>query len=204
MRVPGQPVVAGYPNLEGRHTAEKGIGPEGIFAVLLFVHLHLMNGAFPVRHITLIHHLAFQRRLAVHCCNHKKNKESDKVREQSGKKAFLHNGLFKRDKISPFGLILLMRWLLFLSRLAFICNVFFLLAVSLQLFRWFQNQDAEATVIILGYVMVLFFNPVANLCYLFLFFRSPAKLQAVPKWVMVANALFLLFQILYIIFLHDR
>jgi hypothetical protein len=97
-----------------------------------------------------------------------------------------------------------MRWLLFLSRLAFICNVFFLLAVSLQLFRWFRNEDAEATVIILGYMMVLVLNPVANLCSLFLFFRSPATLQMIPRWIIYANAVFLGVQVLYIIYLNDR
>jgi uncharacterized membrane protein len=97
-----------------------------------------------------------------------------------------------------------MRWLLFLSRLAFLCNVFFLLAVSLHLFPWFRNEDAQATVIILGYVMVALLNPFANLCYLVLFLSNGIKLQAVPRWLLFSNAIFLLLQIIYIFYRNGR
>jgi hypothetical protein len=95
-----------------------------------------------------------------------------------------------------------MRWLLFLSRLAFICNVFFLLAVSLQLTRWFQNQDAEALVIIIGYFMVAIINPLANFCCLFLFLNNRQQVSVVPRWLLVANFVFFVVQILYIINLN--
>ena len=88
-----------------------------------------------------------------------------------------------------------MRWLLFLSRLAFICNCFFLLAVSLQFGRWFQNQDAESLAIIIGYFMAMLFNPAAIVCYLFLFFVNKTKLQVVPKWIIFANTFFLFLQL---------
>ena len=97
-----------------------------------------------------------------------------------------------------------MRWLLFLSRLAFICNCFFLLAVSLQLGRWFQNQDAEATTIIIGYFMSVLLNPAAILCYLILFVRNKSHLQIIPKWIMIANVLFLILQIFYIFHLNAQ
>lgn len=91
-----------------------------------------------------------------------------------------------------------MRWLLFLSRLAFISNCFFLLAVSLQLGRWFQNQDAEATTIIIGYFMSVLLNPAAVLCYLLFFLLNKSRLQIVPKWLIIANCIFLILQIFYI------
>ncbi len=97
-----------------------------------------------------------------------------------------------------------MRWLLILSRLAFICNAFFLLAVSLQVLQWFRNEDAEATIIILGYVMVAVLNPLANLCYLFLLVLYPIKLRNIPRWLLFSNVVFLLLQITYIIYLNDR
>ncbi len=97
-----------------------------------------------------------------------------------------------------------MRWLLILSRLAFICNAFFLLAVSLQVLQWFRNEDAEATIIILGYVMVAVLNPLANLCYLFLLVLYPIKLHNIPRWLLFSNVVFLLLQITYIIYLNDR
>lgn len=95
-----------------------------------------------------------------------------------------------------------MRWLLFLSRLAFVCNVFFLLAVSLQLMRWFQNQDAEALVIIIGFFMAAVVNPAANLCSLILLVGNKSRLQLVPRWLLTANAFFLTLQVLYLINLN--
>ena len=97
-----------------------------------------------------------------------------------------------------------MRWLLFLSRLAFICNCFFLLALSLQFGRWFQNQDAEATTIIIGYFMAILLNPAAVVCYLILFFRNKTLLQIVPRWIMIANILFLFLQAYYVFHLNAQ
>lgn len=97
-----------------------------------------------------------------------------------------------------------MRWLLFLSRLAVVCNAFFLLALSLQFMRWFQNPDAESTVVILGYFMAMLLNPVAVLCYAVLFFRNRQKLLPLPRWVVVVNVLFLFLQLYYILHLNGR
>jgi hypothetical protein len=91
-----------------------------------------------------------------------------------------------------------MRWLLFLSRLAFISNCFFLLAVSLQLGRWFRNQDAEATTIIIGYFMSALLNPAAVISYLLFFLLNKSRLQVVPKWLIIANSIFLILQIFYL------
>jgi len=124
------------------------------------------------------------------------------VGQEFGKEAFLHNGLFKRGKINPFDLILFMRWLLFLSRLAFICNVFFLLAVSLQLTRWFQNEDAEATIIIIGYFMAAIINPVANISCLFLLVYRKSSLDVVPRWLLLSNFVFLILQLIYLLYLN--
>lgn len=93
-----------------------------------------------------------------------------------------------------------MRWLLFLSRVAFICNVFFLLAVSLQLFHWLGSEDAQSTVIILGLVMAAVLNPAVNFCYGLWFLSGKNRSLNVPRWLVFANLLFLLLQILYIVF----
>lgn len=157
-----------------------------------------------MRNVTLVHDLPFQRWLAVKHRNQKKYNYSNDVRKEFGKEAFLHTWFFERDKINLFEVILFMRWLLFLSRLAFICNCFFLLAVSLQLTRWFQNQDAEATTIIIGYFMAALLNPAAILCYLVLFFANKNKLQIVPTWIIILNILFLFFQLFYLFHLNAQ
>ena len=96
-----------------------------------------------------------------------------------------------------------MRWLLFLSRLAFICNVFFLLAVSLQISHWLKNEDLAGTIAILGYLLVALLNPLANIFYLSLFLIRKKFWQVVPSWLITANILFLVMQIFYILYLND-
>jgi len=96
-----------------------------------------------------------------------------------------------------------MRWLFFLSRLAFICNAFFLLAVSLQLTNWVHNQDVAATIAIIGYVLVVLFNPLVNICYFILFIIRKKFWTIVPSWLIASNILFLIMQIFYILYLND-
>jgi hypothetical protein len=95
-----------------------------------------------------------------------------------------------------------MRWLLFLSRLAFLCNVCFLLAVSLQFLRWFQNHDLESYFIIIGYFLVAIINPLANFCVLYLFVGSRERLKVVPSWLWIANFAFFILQIIYLLYLN--
>ncbi|HEX8314258.1 MAG TPA: hypothetical protein VF609_04665, partial [Flavisolibacter sp.] len=90
------------------------------------------------------------------------------------------------------------------SRLALICNCFFLLAVSLQLGRWFRNEDAESLTIIMGFFMSMLLNPAAILCYIILFLRNKSKLLVVPKWLIIVNGLFLFLQIFYIFHLNAQ
>lgn len=97
-----------------------------------------------------------------------------------------------------------MRWLLFLSRLAFVCNCFFLLALSLQFGRWFHNQDAEATVLIIGYFMAGILNPIAVTCCLLFLLLKRSRLTPLPKWLMTANGVFLIFQVFYLLHLNGR
>lgn len=95
-----------------------------------------------------------------------------------------------------------MRRLLFLSRVALICNVFFLLAVSLQLANWLQNIDLVALIVMLGYLMVAIVNPLVNLLILLLLLIR-RRLPLIPTWLIIVNFLFLVLQILYVLFLND-
>ena len=97
-----------------------------------------------------------------------------------------------------------MRWLFFLSRLAFVCNVFFLVALSLQFGKWFHNQDAEALILIIGYVLAIVINPLAVVCYGFFLLFKRSRLQSISKWLMIANTVFLFFQAFYILHLNGR
>ena len=96
-----------------------------------------------------------------------------------------------------------MRWLFFLSRVAFICNICFLIGFTLKISNWVHNQDLAGTVVIIGFFLVVLFNPLVNLCYLVLFLFRKKFWQVVPVWLITANILFLVMQIFYILYLND-
>jgi hypothetical protein len=95
-----------------------------------------------------------------------------------------------------------MRWLLFLSKLAFICNLAFLVSFSLRTGSWLQNQEIASYIIITGWVLGILFNPAVNLVYLFLFWVKKKKLEVVPAWLMVMNILFLILQLVFLLIMN--
>ena len=96
-----------------------------------------------------------------------------------------------------------MRRVLFFSRVAFLCNICFLLAFSIQLTNWVKNEELKATIIMVGYVMGFIVNPLIVLTYLVIFVSVRKKLKLIPSWLLTANILFLVIQILYIFYLND-
>jgi hypothetical protein len=96
-----------------------------------------------------------------------------------------------------------MRWLLFLSRLAFICGLFFTLSFTLLIKKWVNNPELESTIITIGYVMGMIILPVTNLCYLAVLIIKKKLSAYVPLWLILANVLFLLFLIYFIFYLND-
>lgn len=95
------------------------------------------------------------------------------------------------------------KWLAVLSRIAFICNVCFLVAFSIQMTDWIKNEDLTSLIALVGYVMGFILNPVLNVLYLIFFIVAPKKLRVVPAWLFTANILFLVIQVLYILYLND-
>lgn len=98
-----------------------------------------------------------------------------------------------------------MRLIRFFSQVAFISNLFFLMSIVLQFTHFVSEESLVSTIVVLGYFLAVFvFNPLANIfCLLALSFRKNF-FSFVPKWLVLANFIFLLVQILYIIlFLND-
>lgn len=98
-----------------------------------------------------------------------------------------------------------MRLILFLSRVALICNLFFVLTVILHFYQYATDSVLVSTIVIIGYALAVFvFTPIVNLSYLaLLLFRRP-MFRALPKWLVLLNFLFLILQIIYIIlFLNE-
>ena len=99
-----------------------------------------------------------------------------------------------------------MRWLSFLLKVAFVCNLFFLFTVLLHFSSFLQDQALISTIVIMGYFLsVLVFNPIANIvCLVVLLFRKEL-FDIVPAWLVIANFIFLILQVLYIIlFLNGK
>ncbi|MBE2230026.1 MAG: hypothetical protein IAE96_05225 [Chitinophagaceae bacterium] len=95
-----------------------------------------------------------------------------------------------------------MRWLLFLSRLAFICGVCFLLSLGFAMLQRENTEVVSSTIIIIGYAMGMIVVPVTVLCYIFVIFSRKKLRQIVPVWLSVANFLFLLVLLYYIFYLN--
>jgi hypothetical protein len=93
-----------------------------------------------------------------------------------------------------------MRWLLFLSRLAFICGFCFLLSLALQLSKKSNIEAVSSTIIIIGFVIGLFVVPLTLVSYLVVLIRQ--KRLPVPLWLVIANIIFLFILMLYLIFIN--
>jgi hypothetical protein len=89
-----------------------------------------------------------------------------------------------------------MGWLRFLSRVAFICNLFFVFTVFMQVKSFFPEGTSASTIVIVGYLMAPLVNLVVNISYLVCFILRKPLLASVPRWLVISNIIFLLFQIL--------
>jgi len=97
-----------------------------------------------------------------------------------------------------------MRWLLFLSRLAFICGICFLLSLSLRFYEWTRDQDIASTIITIGYFIGILVVPITMLCYLIVVIRKKNLVAAVPLWLIICNVLFLFILLIYIISINAQ
>ena len=95
-----------------------------------------------------------------------------------------------------------MRLLRLLSRVAFICNICFLLASFVQ---WLPNPPEGGVVsmiIILGYLLAILVNTLVNVWVIALFVARRLIKDAVPTWLLIAN--FLFFSIQLTLFIINR
>ncbi|MFN4315818.1 MAG: hypothetical protein ACK4E0_16095 [Chitinophagaceae bacterium] len=91
-----------------------------------------------------------------------------------------------------------MRWLLFLSRLAFICGLFFIVSFSLLIRNWAEEDAIVSTIAIIGHVMGVILVPLVNICYLVVLFWKRDLRSFVPAWLITSNIFFLLLLAFYI------
>jgi hypothetical protein len=96
-----------------------------------------------------------------------------------------------------------MRWLLFLSRLAFISGICILIWLILAMVKRESNEAFSSTVIIIGYVLGAILLPFTNICYLIMLLRGKKMRPLIPGWLIVSNIIFLFVLIYYIFYLND-
>lgn len=86
-----------------------------------------------------------------------------------------------------------MKGLLFLARLALICNVLFGFCLVMQRVHDFMPQGSvKSTIIVLGWFVAPFVNLAANLWFLSV--RILGKLLPIPGWLAISNLLILVLQ----------
>ncbi len=97
-----------------------------------------------------------------------------------------------------------MRWLLFLSRLAFISGICIVIWLLLAMIKTENDEMFSSTIITIGYVMGAILLPLVNICYLVLRLSGKkAALSVVPRWLIIANIIFLIVLLYYIFYLND-
>lgn len=96
-----------------------------------------------------------------------------------------------------------MRWLIFLSRAAFLCGLFMVLAFSLLFVPWEKNETISSSIIMAGYGLAVIMLPLVNLSYLVAFIagRKPAKY--IGSWLIVANAVLLFILLIFSFYIND-
>jgi len=92
-----------------------------------------------------------------------------------------------------------MRLLRLFSRVAFICNICFLLASAIQWIPHPPEGELVSTVIILGYILAILVNALVNLWLLAILIlrKGPdARKGLPPRWLMIVNLLFFVLQLI--------
>ena len=91
-----------------------------------------------------------------------------------------------------------MRWLLFLSRVAFICNIIFIGCLFLRYTEMVLPENVKGFMIVVGWIIALILNVVVNICV----FVSKLLLKQtnIPRWLMVFNVVLLFVQVAYFMF----
>ncbi len=90
-----------------------------------------------------------------------------------------------------------MRWLLFLSRAALICNIFFFTCIVLRYVQLPLYEGLKGFIIIVGYPLSIVLNTVVNFRLLSIIIGK--KSSGLPQWLATFNLLSFIIQIAYLL-----
>ncbi|ODT35222.1 MAG: hypothetical protein ABS67_02575 [Niabella sp. SCN 42-15] len=88
-----------------------------------------------------------------------------------------------------------MRWLLFLSRVAFLSGVMLIPAFGLLFYNRDKEEPVSSAIITAGFGLALIMIPLANLIYLIL--TISGKKITVPRWIILFNTICFIVLLLY-------
>lgn len=96
-----------------------------------------------------------------------------------------------------------MRWLIFLSRISFLCGLFMLVAFALLFTSWNDNEGLASTIIMAGYGLAMILLPLTGLFYLILTITRKKPGQLVPRWLIISNIIMLLIFLIFTFYFND-
>jgi hypothetical protein len=91
-----------------------------------------------------------------------------------------------------------MRWLLFLLRVAFICNLFFIACVIFRYKDVIEEQSLKGFIIVVGWLIAPILTVTLNVLFLVFYFQKKASLTFIPNWLIVFNIIVQLAQLIII------
>lgn len=89
--------------------------------------------------------------------------------------------------------------LLFFSRVAFLCNICFLITFLVRYVPALKEGFLISTIIVIGLVMSIVINLIINLFYLLIIVADKPISNYIPIWLVVINFLFFVFQIILLV-----
>jgi hypothetical protein len=91
-----------------------------------------------------------------------------------------------------------MRWLLFLSRVAFICNLFFIACIILRYKNFIDDQSLKGFIVVVGWLIAPVVTVTVNVILLSIYIIKRMPLDFIPKWLIVVNIIMQLAQLIVI------
>jgi hypothetical protein len=91
-----------------------------------------------------------------------------------------------------------MRWLLFLARLTFICNLFFICCVVFRYKDIIEDQLLKGLVIVLGWLIAPLLTVTLTVLLLAIYFKRKVTSAQIPAWLIIFNVLMQIAQIIII------
>jgi hypothetical protein len=90
-----------------------------------------------------------------------------------------------------------LHYIRFFARVAFLCNICFLLAAAMRLVPRLTDTEWGSLVIVLGWLVAIVLNVLLNATLLVLLILRKSLRDIVPVWLIIVNFLFLIAELIF-------